>query len=390
MADELTYVLITPYTIFKSRTGNVVARLLSETGLDLVGARMFAPSRAMAKALASCFPPDRAGKKDARRLLRDYILDHFVLRSGQKRYPRVLLLLLRGPNAVAKISRVAGEIRPNDLCGGTLRGSYGNYLRDPHGNVLFFEPAVLIPKTKREAARHLKIFARYADSDGGICRNLVAYPRDSKIERTLVMIKPENFTRPSRRPGSILDLLARSGLTLLACKVHHMSLEETEKFYGPNRPILRRIYTKKVAAETRAHLQMFLDFQISGDQAAAIGRMLGPSAGDDQFEKIISFMSGVPAAGASPAQRKKPGPAKLLLLVYEGKDAVARVRTLLGPTNPANAEHGTIRAEFGQSIMVNAAHASDSVKNARREIAIVRPGENNIRSIIGQYYGKAE
>ncbi len=390
MLDELTYVLITPYTIFKSRTGNVVARLLSETGLDLVGARMFAPSRAMAKAYASCFPPAGAGEKEPRRLLRDYILGHFVLRSGQKRYPRVLLLLLRGPNAIAKIRQVAGEIRPNDLTGGTLRGSYGNYLRDPQGNVLFFEPAVLIPETKRDAARHFKIFARYADSDGGICKNLVAYPKDSNIERTLVMIKPENFTRPSRRPGSILDLLARSGLTLLACRVHHMSLEEAEKFYGPNRPILRRIYTKKVAAEARTHLGGLLDFEIGGKQAATIGRLLGPSAGDDQFEKIISFMSGVPAQNATPAQRKKPGPAKLLLLVYEGKDAVARVRTLLGPTNPANAEHGTIRAEFGQSIMVNAAHASDSIKNARRETAIVRPGENNIRSIIGQYYGKAE
>ena len=388
MADELTYVLITPYTIFKSRTGNVVARLLSETGLDLAGARMFAPSRAMAKAIASCFPAARAGEKDYRRLLRDYVLSHLVLRSGQKRYPRALLLLLRGPNAVAKIRAVAGELKPNDLSGATLRGSYGNYLRDPHGNVLFFEPGVIIPETKRDAARHLKVFARYADSDGGICRNFVAQPRD--FQRTLVMIKPENFTRPSRRPGSILDLLARGGLTLLACKVHHMTIDEAEKFYGPNRPILRRIYTKKVAAETRAHLQMFLDFEISGGQAAAIGRMLGPSAGDDQFLKIISFMSGVPAGNASPAQRKKPGPAKLLLLVYEGKDAVARVRSLLGPTNPANAEHGTIRAEFGQSIMVNAAHASDSVKNARREMGIVRPGENNIKSIIAKYYGKVE
>jgi len=388
MADELTYVLITPYTIFKSRTGNVVARLLSETGLELAGARMFAPSRAMAKALASCFPAARAGEKDYRRLLRDYILSHLVLRSGQKRYPRALLLLLRGPNAVAKIRAAAGELKPNDMSGATLRGSYGNYLRDPNGTVLFFEPGVIVPDTRRDAARHLKVFSRYADIDGGMCKNYVAHPRD--FERTLVMIKPENFTRPSRRPGSILDLLARGGLTLLACKVHHMTIEEAEKFYGPNRPILRRIYIKKVTAEARNKLSELLEFEISDEQAQAIGRLLGPAAGDDQFSKIVSFMSGVPADNATPAQRKKPGPATLLLLVYEGKDAVARVRGLLGPTNPANAEHGTIRAEFGQSIMVNAAHASDSVKNARREMGIVRPGENNIKTIIAKYYGKVE
>ena len=390
MADELTYVLITPYTIFKSRTGNVVARLLSETGLDLVGARMFAPSRAMVKAIASCFPQARVGEKDYRRLLRDYIFSRFVLRSGQKRYPRVLLLLLRGPNAIARIRQVAGELKPNDLSGATLRGSYGNYLSDPQGNVLFFEPAVIIPETRREAARHLKVFARYAESDGGICRNLVSYPKGVNFQRTLVMIKPENFTRPSRRPGSILDLLARGGLTLLACKVHHMTIDEAERFYGPNRRILQRIYTNKTAADTRPHLEKLLGFKLTDKEAAAIGRILGPSAGDDQFDKIISFMSGVPAENATPSQRKKPGPAKLLLLVYEGKDAVSRVRGLLGPTNPAKAESGTIRGEFGQSIMVNAAHASDSAKNARREMAIVRPGENNIKSIIAKYYGKVE
>lgn len=388
MADELTYVLITPYTIFKSRTGNVVARLLSETGLDLVGARMYAPSRNMGKALASCFPAARAGEKDYRHLLRDYILNNLVLRSGQKRYPRVLLLLLRGPNAVSKIRAAAGELRPNDLSGATLRGSYGNYLRDPNGTVLFFEPGVIVPETKKDAARHMKVFARYADSDGGFVKNYVTPPRD--FERTLVMIKPENFERPSRKPGSILDLLARGGLTLVACKVHHMSLVEAEKFYGPNRTILRKIYTRKVASDTRCQLGKILGFELSDEQAASIGETLGPSAGDDQFDKIISFMSGVPAQNATPAERKKPGPAKLLLLVYEGKDAVARVRTLLGPTNPANAEHGTIRAEFGSSIMVNAAHASDSAKNARREMAIVYPGENNIRSIIGKYYGKVD
>ena len=45
MAVELSYVLLTPYSIRKSRTGGIVARLISRTGLELVAARMFAPSR---------------------------------------------------------------------------------------------------------------------------------------------------------------------------------------------------------------------------------------------------------------------------------------------------------------------------------------------------------
>ena len=44
MALELTYVIITPYSLHKSRTGGILARLITRTGLELVGARMFAPS----------------------------------------------------------------------------------------------------------------------------------------------------------------------------------------------------------------------------------------------------------------------------------------------------------------------------------------------------------
>ena len=43
--DQLAYVMINPYTIYKSRTGGVIARLFTRTALDLVAARMFAPSR---------------------------------------------------------------------------------------------------------------------------------------------------------------------------------------------------------------------------------------------------------------------------------------------------------------------------------------------------------
>src|SRR2546422_6241038 len=44
MAEQLAYVIVTPYSLHKSRTGGILSRLLSRTGLDLAGARMFAPS----------------------------------------------------------------------------------------------------------------------------------------------------------------------------------------------------------------------------------------------------------------------------------------------------------------------------------------------------------
>ena len=56
MAEELSYVIINPYTIYKSRTGGVLARLLTRTSLDLVGAQMFAPSQALIDEYAQMNP----------------------------------------------------------------------------------------------------------------------------------------------------------------------------------------------------------------------------------------------------------------------------------------------------------------------------------------------
>ena len=67
-------------------------------------------------------------------------------------------------------------------------------------------------------------------------------------------------------------------------------------------------------------------------------------------------------------------------------DAVRKIREVLGPTDPAKAPTGTIRREFGSTIMVNAAHASDSPDNARREMGIVKIRENNFKSLIESFY----
>jgi len=71
----------------------------------------------------------------------------------------------------------------------------------------------------------------------------------------------------------------------------------------------------------------------------------------------------------------------------EGVDAVGKIRDVLGPTDPSKAPPGSIRREFGQTIMVNAAHASDSEENARREMKIIRVGENAFRRVIENFYG---
>ena len=59
----------------------------------------------------------------------------------------------------------------------------------------------------------------------------------------------------------------------------------------------------------------------------------------------------------------------VVVQVLEGEDAVAANRNIMGATNPANADPGTIRSDFGESIEANSAHGSDSPANAANEIA---------------------
>ena len=58
----------------------------------------------------------------------------------------------------------------------------------------------------------------------------------------------------------------------------------------------------------------------------------------------------------------------VVVQVLEGNDAVAKYREVMGATNPANAEAGTIRKDFAESIEANSVHGSDSLENAKKEI----------------------
>ena len=73
-----------------------------------------------------------------------------------------------------------------------------------------------------------------------------------------------------------------------------------------------------------------------------------------------------------PEEVNAPGKVKCMVLIYEGTDAVAKIRTVLGPTDPTKAPDGTIRREFGKDVMVNTAHASDSQESYERETRVIK------------------
>ncbi len=389
MPQQLAYVIITPYSLHKSRTGGILTRLITRTGCELVAARMFAPSAELVKqyaeeTISANDPQDRRIQE----LIYDYVLRNLSPDPKTGRRRRIMMLLFQGEEAVRKTRSVVGNVSADRRVGETIRDTYGDLIIDEHDQLRYFEPAVLASPTVEEAERKLKLWARYSDTDGGVVENVIAYQPGEKPERTLVLIKPENFRFPTGRPGNMIDFFSRTGLFIVGVKVHRMSVAQALQFYGPVRETLRTKLQDVVATRASTAIEKELGFKLGRDLQHRLGALLGPSFGDNQFENIVRFMSGRAPSECPPEDQNKSGTEKCIALVYEGVGAVGKIRDVLGPTDPSKAPPGSIRREFGQTVMVNAAHASDSPDNARREMAIVNVGENNFRQIVEQFYGK--
>ena len=389
MPQQLAYVIITPYSLHKSRTGGILSRLITRTGLDLVDLRMFAPSTALVKDYAETIVSahDTQDRK-IQELLKEYVLQNLAPdpKTGLRR--RVMMLLFRGDEAVRKVRSVVGNLSPDRRGGETIRDTYSDLIVDDNGNVRYFEPAVLAAPNPEEAERKLKLWAKYSDSDGGVLENVINYPPTDKPERTLVLIKPDNFKFATGRPGNVIDFFSRTGLFIVGAKALRMSTAQAMDFYGPVREFLRAKLKDGVSAKSKDLLEKEFGFKMSEADQKALGEILGPIQGDSQFDNIVRFMSGHAPGEIPKADWHHPGTQKCIALVYEGVGAVNKIRDVLGPTDPSKAPPGSIRREFGSTIMVNAAHASDSPESAQREFGIVKPGENTFKQVIEETYGK--
>ena len=138
-------------------------------------------------------------------------------------------------------------------------------------------------------------------------------------ERTLSIIKPDAVA--AHHIGAVIDRLERAGLRVVAAKMVRLSHKQAEDFYDIHR-------------------------------------------GKPFYENLVRFMTSGP----------------VVVQVLEGDDAVLKNRKVMGATNPAQAEAGTIRKDFAKSIDENAVHGSDSLENARNEIDFFfRPEEIHAR-----------
>lgn len=127
------------------------------------------------------------------------------------------------------------------------------------------------------------------------------------MERTFSIIKPDAVAK--NVIGEIVSRFEKAGLRVVASRMEHLSLDKAKGFYAEH-------------------------------------------DGRPFFEDLVSYMSSSP----------------VIVQVLEGEDAIALNRKLMGATNPADADTGTIRADFAESIDANAVHGSDSRESAAREI----------------------
>ena len=133
------------------------------------------------------------------------------------------------------------------------------------------------------------------------------------IERTLCIIKPDAVEKNDI--GNILAMIEGAGFKIRALRMVHLSRPQAEGFYAVHR--------------ARPFFGELVDFMIRGPVVVAC---------------------------------------------LEGENAVTRYRELMGATNPANAAEGTIRKKYAASIGENAVHGSDSLENAKIEVAYYFPG----------------
>ena len=133
------------------------------------------------------------------------------------------------------------------------------------------------------------------------------------VERTLSIIKPDATRR--NITGAIVARFEEAGLRIVAQRRVHLSMAQAKEFYAVHK-----------------------------DRAF--------------FDDLCGFMTSGP----------------VVVQVLEGEDAIAKNRQVMGATNPANADEGTIRYDFGESVEANSVHGSDAPETASNEITFFFAG----------------
>ncbi|OHE58704.1 MAG: nucleoside-diphosphate kinase, partial [Treponema sp. GWA1_62_8] len=288
MEQTLSYVLVTPYTVAKSRTGGVVARLLSRLDLELVGAQMIAPDEAFVRDYANLLRSQvDSGNPRGAQLIADYVENNLAPSLGRRH--RSLFLLFRGIDACKKLSDICGALYAENrsvesITGETIRDTYADLIVDPADptKVSYFEPAVLTPRSQAFADANLLLFERFIAGEPNLVQNMV-YPDPEMIERTLVILKPDNWKYNSSKPGTIIDMFSRTGLRIIGIKVHRISIAEALEFYAPVKGVLKTKLAPIFGRKAKELLEGEFKIVLSEATEKALSDSFGVEYAVDQF-----------------------------------------------------------------------------------------------------------
>jgi nucleoside diphosphate kinase len=276
MAEELSYVIINPYTIYKSRTGGVLARLLTRTSLDLVGAQMFAPSQALIDEYAQNIvteadPQDR----QIQELIRDYVKENLAPDPVTGLRERVMMLLFRGENAVRRIRETVGTFKENFLGGESIRDTYGDIVHNRDGSVRYFRAGGAGLAQRRGGAHQAENLGQVQRLRRRPAGEGVPTVGDPRHERTLVIIKPDNFKFPADAPATSSTFFPAPGWPSPAIKVHRMTVAQAEEFYGPVRDVLKEKLAGPIGERAKDMLSSALNIPITPEMQQQIGHLSG-------------------------------------------------------------------------------------------------------------------
>ena len=260
-----------------------------------------------------------------------------------------MMLLFRGEEAVRKIRSVIGNICADRRGGETIRDTYGDLILDEHDQVRYFEPAVLASPTPEEAGLETQALgaAIPTPTAASSMTRLPIAPGETP-QRTLVLIKPDNFRFATGRPGNVIDFLSRTGLYIVGIKVHRMSVAQAAEFYGPVREVLRTKLKDVVSARAKSALGKGIRLQNPAPRRETTGRHSRPLFWRQPIRQHRQIhVRPRPGRMRCRPSCSQPGTEKCIALIYEGVEAIRKIRDVLGPTDPSKAPPGSIRREFG-------------------------------------------
>ena len=392
MKKELTYALITPYSLLKSRTGGIISRLLSLSDLELVGARMYTPSDKFLDEYIKTIETQKM-KTVWKNAMIDYVNNMLRKNNKLSMANRAMLLLFEGKNAVDVLHNNVIGSASDPLRGNTIRGTYGDSIRASNGKVEYFEPAVLTSADKAANINQLKLFAKYSLSDGGILEKAVKFPKNKKPETSLIILKP--FEKHDPRTGNIIDMISRTGFYMVGVKLLDLSTKQAKEFYGPVKDFFNSSFDDKFKPILVENLRASLDqkdfsFELTDEIMNKMADQMKKPTVEGEFGNILQYMTGrTPSAFAETKKTIDGKQTICIAILYQGINTIKTIRELLGATDPKKAKYSSIRRFYGLDILRNAVHASDSPASVIRERKIIgfnkEKKTSDINQIINRY-----